>query len=59
VLAMIIGYIRRQGHLSEDGAIGIGYVAAMVLAQFSWVCAPRYLRCMRLPLWQYPGADGA
>jgi ABC-type Mn2+/Zn2+ transport system permease subunit len=37
---MIIGYVRRHGHLSEDSAIGIGYVAAIALARFSWVCAP-------------------
>jgi zinc transport system permease protein len=31
VLTMIIGYVSRQGHLSEDTAIGIAYVAAMAL----------------------------
>jgi zinc transport system permease protein len=30
-LTMIIGYVSREGHLSEDTAIGIGYVAAMAL----------------------------
>jgi len=31
VLTMIIGYVSREGHLGEDTAIGIGYVAAMAL----------------------------
>jgi len=31
VLTMIIGYVSRTGHLSEDTAIGIAYVAAMAL----------------------------
>jgi zinc transport system permease protein len=31
VLTMIIGYVSREGHLSEDTAIGIGYVAAMAV----------------------------
>src|ERR671922_2602576 len=31
VLTMIIGYVSREGHLSEDTAIGIAYVAAMAL----------------------------
>jgi hypothetical protein len=28
---MIMGYIRRHGRLSEESAIGMGYVAAMAL----------------------------
>jgi zinc transport system permease protein len=31
LLTMIIGYVSRNGHLSEDTAIGIAYVAAMAL----------------------------
>jgi zinc transport system permease protein len=31
VLTMIIGYVSREGHLGEDTAIGIAYVAAMAL----------------------------
>ena len=31
VLTMLIGYVSRQGHLSEDTAIGVAYVAAMAL----------------------------
>jgi ABC-type Mn2+/Zn2+ transport system permease subunit len=31
VLTLIIGYVSREGHLGEDTAIGIGYVAAMAL----------------------------
>jgi ABC-type Mn2+/Zn2+ transport system permease subunit len=31
VLTMLIGYVSREGHLSEDTAIGIAYVAAMAL----------------------------
>lgn len=31
VLTMLIGYVSREGHLGEDTAIGIAYVAAMAL----------------------------
>lgn len=31
LLTMLIGYVSREGHLSEDTAIGIAYVAAMAL----------------------------
>jgi ABC-type Mn2+/Zn2+ transport system permease subunit len=31
LLTMVIGYVSREGHLSEDTAIGIAYVAAMAL----------------------------